>query len=74
MEYVCVPKMPKYNNLLQMLQTYYELRDTCTSLQPIFQTMQSPVSVTFLQRLLGTTGVEFWETKSGLSQEYIYIK
>ncbi len=67
-EEVCVPKMPKYNKLLQILHIYYKLRDTYTSLQPIFRIVQSLVLTTFLQRLLGIDGAKFWEMERGLSQ------
>ena len=74
MEEVFVPNIPKYNNLLHMLHNYYKMRDTFTSLQPIFQIVQSHVSVTFLQRVFGTARAEFWETERGLSQEHIYLQ
>lgn len=73
-EEVYVPNIVRYNNLLHILQIYYRKRDKFTSLQPIFRTVQSPVLVTLLQRILEIDGAEFWKSKRCLSQEHIYLK
>lgn len=36
--------------------------------------MQSPIFDIVLQRILWTTGAEFWETERGLSQKHSYLQ
>ena len=59
LEEVCVPKRPIYKTPSQFLPKYYRMRDTCTSSQPIFQTLQSPILDIFVQSILLIDGAEF---------------
>jgi len=71
---VCVPKMPKYNKILHILHKYCKMIYTFTYLQFICQVVQSLVLDIILQRILGTSGAEFWVSEKHLPQEHNYLQ